>query len=148
MINTKCITYFDMDGPLADWEGSKNKGKNPDQPGFYLNLEPIQEGIEFFKKLASFKETHEVFLLSTGTWDAPWCWTEKRLWVENHIGESAHKRLIISHRKDLNLGDFLIDDRTKNGAGEFNGKLILYGSEEFPDWKAIEEHYKYSRCLI
>ena len=42
--------------------------------------------------------------------------------------------------KNLNKGDFLIDDRTKNGAGEFEGELILFGSEKFPDWKRVCEY--------
>jgi len=39
--------------------------------------------------------------------------------------------------KNLNKGDFLIDDRTKNGAGEFDGELILFGSEKYPDWEKV-----------
>ncbi|MDR2556874.1 MAG: hypothetical protein LBC49_04090, partial [Bacteroidales bacterium] len=48
-----------------------------------------------------------------------------------------YKRLIISHHKNLNRGDYLIDDRTRNGAGEFEGELIQFGSERFPDWKTV-----------
>ena len=36
------------------------------------------------------------------------------------------KRIFLTHRKDLLMGDILIDDRTANGAGEFKGKLILF----------------------
>jgi hypothetical protein len=75
---------------------------------------------------------------SAPSWDNPSSWTEKRLWVEEKLGADAHKRLVLTHRKDLLIGDFLIDDRTKNGAGEFLGKLILFGSSEFPDWSRVE----------
>lgn len=51
-----------------------------------------------------------------------------------------YKRLIISHHKDLNMGDYLIGDRTKNGAGEFRGELIQFGSEKFPDWATVTEY--------
>jgi 5'(3')-deoxyribonucleotidase len=61
--------------------------------------------------------------------------------VQKYFGDDKdsvfYKRLIISHRKDLNRGDFLVDDRTKNGAGEFEGELIQFGSERFPNWKAV-----------
>jgi len=40
----------------------------------------------------------------------------------------------------LNAGDYLIDDRTKRGADKFQGELILFGSDEFPDWKAVLEY--------
>jgi hypothetical protein len=33
--------------------------------------------------------------------------------------------------------DFLIDDRTANGAGEFGENLIQFGSERYPDWESV-----------
>lgn len=54
--------------------------------------------------------------------------------------KQAYKRLIITHHKDLNRGDFLVDDREKNGAGNFEGELILFGSEKFPDWDKVTEY--------
>jgi len=35
------------------------------------------------------------------------------------------------------MGDYLIDDRLKNGADKFQGELIYFGSDQFPDWKAV-----------
>ena len=40
-------------------------------------------------------------------------------------------------RKDLQIGDYLIDDSPRNGAAAFNGKWIHFGSEEFTCWKDI-----------
>jgi 5'(3')-deoxyribonucleotidase len=58
-------------------------------------------------------------------------------WVKKHLGRVAYKRLILSHNKHLNTGDYLIDDREKNGADKFDGELINFGSHEFPDWSAV-----------
>jgi hypothetical protein len=33
--------------------------------------------------------------------------------------------------------DFLIDDRTANGASEFGDNLIQFGSERYPDWESV-----------
>ena len=33
--------------------------------------------------------------------------------------------------------DFLIDDRPNNGAKNFEGKWIHFGSEDFPDWSSV-----------
>ena len=41
--------------------------------------------------------------------------TDKRFWIEDHFGTMFHKKMFITHRKDLLVGDYLIDDRTKNG---------------------------------
>jgi 5'-nucleotidase len=49
--------------------------------------------------------------------------------------------LILSHHKHLNVGDYLIDDRTANGAGKFGGEVdSVYGSEKFPTVKSIENY--------
>ena len=55
-------------------------------------------------------------------------------------GDPAYKRLILTHNKQLNIGDYLIDDRTKNGAGEFTGEHIHFGTEKFPDWKSVLDY--------
>ncbi len=39
--------------------------------------------------------------------------------------------------KNLNIGDFLIDDRTKNGADRFTGEHIHFGTSKFPDWDTV-----------
>ena len=56
---------------------------------------------------------------------------------KKYLGDVAHKRLILSHHKNLNVGDFLVDDRTANGASSFQGKHIHFGSNEFPDWESV-----------
>jgi 5'(3')-deoxyribonucleotidase len=57
---------------------------------------------------------------------------------KKYLGEPVYKRLILSHHKQLNDGHYLIDDRPhKNGAGNFKGELIHFGSERYPNWKAV-----------
>ena len=56
------------------------------------------------------------------------------------MGKSAYKRLILSHNKHLNIGDYLIDDRTANGAGQFRGEHIHFGSDRFPSWGSVIEY--------
>ena len=54
-----------------------------------------------------------------------------------YLGDAAKKRVIVSHNKNLMIGDYLIDDRTANGAGEFKGELIQFGTEKYPNWKEV-----------
>ena len=57
-------------------------------------------------------------------------WDIKLLFLKiNKINSTNHKHLL--------TGDYLIDDRPFNGASEFKGKWIYFGSDEFPDWKSI-----------
>lgn len=119
-----------MDGVLVKYP---EHGK----PKSFLDLEPMEGAIEAFNRLS---ENYDVYIASTAPWSNPNAWMEKRLWVERHLGEKAFKRLILTHRKDLLIGDYLIDDRTANGAGEFKGELIQFGTKDFPNWKCVE-HY-------
>jgi 5'-nucleotidase len=50
--------------------------------------------------------------------------------------------VIFSHNKHLNQGDYLIDDRKANGAGDFKGMHIHFGTDEFPDWAAVLKYLK------
>ena len=67
----------------------------------------------------------------------PSAWSDKLEWVKRYLGDAAYKRLILSHHKDLNRGDFLIDNRTKRGAERFKGEFIQFGAKEYPDWPAV-----------
>ena len=48
---------------------------------------------------------------------------------------------MLTHRKDLNRGAYLVDDREKNGAKEFGERegqeWIHFGSDKFPDWESV-----------
>lgn len=53
------------------------------------------------------------------------------------MDDVLHKRLILSHQKDLLKGDYLIDDRHKHGANTFEGEWIQFGTDPFRDWEAV-----------
>lgn len=97
----------------------------------FEELELIDGAKEAVKELS---EIYDVYFLSTPMWNVPNSFKGKRVWLEKHFGEMATKRLILTHRKDLNIGHYLVDDRLKNGAGEFMGVHIHFGTEKFPNW--------------
>ena len=140
----KEILYFDMDGVLVDYssgitqispEAQKEyQGRLFEVPGVFSLMKPLDGGIDAFETLS---KVYDAYILSTPPWGNPSAWTDKYNWVQNYIGESAHKRLILSHRKDLSRGDYLIDDRTANGAGKFKGEHIHFGTKKFPTWKSV-----------
>tara|TARA_B100000768_G_C11071672_1_gene286857 strand:- start:172 stop:372 length:201 start_codon:yes stop_codon:yes gene_type:complete len=57
-------------------------------------------------------------------------WKDKIDWIHKYFGKEKeillYKRLILSHYKNLNQADYLIDDRKTNGAGEFKGEFIRF----------------------
>jgi len=140
----KKILYIDMDNVLVDFPSSFSKIDNnilekyetnkDDIPGIFSLMKPIDGAIDAFNILS---EIYDTYILSTAPWDNPTAWSDKLQWVKEYLGKNAYKRLILSHHKNLNKGDFLIDDRTKNGADKFDGKLLLFGSEQFPNWASV-----------
>ena len=133
MTFTKTL-YIDMDGVLVDLQS------NLDKQGWHQNVfkdpPPIDGAVEAFNELC-FDEDYDVYILSTAPWNIPNSWTQKRLWVSKYLGAKAHKRLILSNNKSLLRGDILIDDRTANGAGDFQGELIQFGTEKYPNWTEV-----------
>ena len=133
-----------MDNVLVDFPSGVSKlsqevineyESNLDEvPNIFSLMEPLEGAIDSFKILP---QRYDTYILSTAPWENSSAWSDKVKWVQKYLGESAYKRLILTHHKNLNHGDYLIDDRTKNGAGEFKGELIHFGTDKFPDWKSV-----------
>lgn len=119
-------------------EATKAKYKDDEIPGIFSKMLPNKDAIESFNELSKVFDT---YILSTAPWKNPSAWSDKLNWVKKYLGESAYKRLILTHHKDLNRGDFLIDDRPNNGAEEFEGEWVKFGGKDgFPDWIAVKAY--------
>lgn len=148
-----------MDNVLVDFKSGINKlsdrtkkeyeGRLDEIPGIFSLMDPMPFAIESAKILAA---EYDLYVLSTAPWKNPSAWSDKLEWIQNHLGAGKeslfYKRLIISHNKNLNKGDFLIDDRDKNGAKYFSGKLIQFGSKQFPDWHSVIEYFTHKSNLL
>ncbi len=135
--------FIDMDNTLCDYTGkylemqSKSAGDLPypqSQYGFFASLEPLPGAIEAYRAL---EEHYEVYLLTAPSYLNPLCYTEKRVWVEQHLGLETTPNLIICQRKGLLKGDFLIDDHLYP---EFEGKQLHFGWPPYETWKDVLEH--------
>lgn len=133
-----------MDNVLVDFESAfsrldksildKYEENRDDVSGIFALMEPMKDALYAFEILS---KNFDVYILSTAPWKNPSAWSDKLEWVKRYLGENAYKRLIITHHKNLLKGDYLIDDRTKNGASEFGGEFIHFGSEKFLDWEHV-----------
>ena len=153
----KKILYLDMDGVIADFDHAI-KVFVPDlhtadysstshkvdaiceaSPDIFHTLRPIDGAVESVIELF---DLFDVYFLSTPMWNVPQSFTGKRIWLETHFGELAEKRLILTHRKDLNVGHFLVDDSVRNGVDRFSGEHIHFGTEKFLTWKVTLPYLK------
>ena len=139
--------FFDMDGVLVDFQSGIDKlseevkkeyeGRLDEVPGIFSLMDPMPGAINAVHKLA---KHYDVYILSTAPWNNPTAANDKVAWVTRYLDDVFHKRMVITHCKNLCKGDFLIDDREKNGAGQFEGEWIHFGSARFPDWDSVLEY--------
>lgn len=143
--------FIDMDGVLADWDkGIKDLPADvyaeyahihDEIPGLFLNLEPIKGSIE---AVSTLNKHFDLFILSTASWGNSGSLSEKINWIKNlyggEPGSPFYKKVVLTHRKDLLIGDYLIDDREVNGAKEFTGEFIHFGSPKFDSWDSVVQY--------
>ncbi len=140
----KKTLYVDMDNVLVDFPSGIRQltadqlrdydGRLDEVPGIFSLMAPLPGATDAFAELSLL---FDAYVLSTAPWENPSAWSDKLHWVKQHLGKHAYKRLILSHHKNLNAGDFLIDDRTRNGVDRFSGEHIHFGTPSFPDWTAV-----------
>jgi len=135
---------IDMDNVLVDFESGLQKvedeilreyeGRFDEIPDVFSLMPPMRGAVEAHRELS---ELYDTYILSTAPWENPSAWSDKLDWVKQYLGAPAYKRLILSHNKHLNAGDFLVDDRTKNGVDRFGGMHIHFGTPQYPDWHSV-----------
>ena len=140
----KKILYVDMDNVLVDFPSgiskiskqlqSEYEDRLDEVPDIFSLMDPLEGAIDSYKKLS---QKFDTYILSTAPWENSSAWSDKNEWVKKYLGDIAYKRLILSHHKNLNYGDYLIDDRLANGANLFEGEHIHFGSDKFPDWGSV-----------
>ena len=141
--------FIDMDGVIANFEKAAEnvalekgvpKLSRPDLFVNYRNLDVIEGAIEAVAKLNA---DHEVFIASTPPWTRPEVWGHKREWIGEHF-PYLKRKIILTHRKDLLIGDILIDDSRYRGQPDFQGEWFWFNKNwNNKNWEAcIEWIYK------
>ena len=141
--------FIDMDGVIADFESAAEaealvkgvtKLSRPDLFVNYRTLSVIDGAIEAVAKLNA---DHEVFIASTPPWTRPEVWGHKREWIGEYFPD-LKRRIILTHRKYLLIGDILIDDSRYRGQPDFQGEWYWFNKNwNNRNWEAcIEWIYK------
>ncbi len=136
--------FVDMDNVLVDFQSGidqqseetlrEYEGHPDDIPGIFSKMKPVEGAIEAMHEL---QKHYDLYILSTAPWGNPSAWADKVRWVTEHLDDVFYKRMVITHRKDLCQGDYLIDDRGKHGTSEFAGEWLEFGSDKFPNWNSV-----------
>ena len=134
----KLTIFIDMDGVLANFDKAKQshpdfekKGFRPDLTLDFSKFEPMPGALEAVRDLIEMG--HDLFIATTPPWNHPDAWGQKRHWVEEHLPQLKRK-MFLTHRKDLLIGDVLIDDSTYRGQRDFKGTFIHFRPNEGLGW--------------
>ena len=135
--------FIDMDGVIADFEKASNefqkihgKTNRPDLHVNYRDLDVIPLAKSSVECLA---RDFDVFIASTPPWTRPEVWGHKREWIGEHF-PYLKRRIILTHRKDLLIGDILIDDSRWRGQPDFQGEWFWFNQNwKNKNWKACLE---------
>ncbi|WP_305838987.1 5' nucleotidase, NT5C type [Photobacterium leiognathi] len=111
------VIYVDMDDVICDFKKAFDEAilndsqtKHPQsQYGFFADLEPLDGAISAVTAINKSPQ-YEFYILTAPSPRNPLCYTEKRVWVEKHLGYNFVEKLIICSNKGLLKGDILIDD--------------------------------------
>lgn len=145
-----------MDGVLVDFAKAidisfdnnpsyKTKYENePDLiPDIFKDPPPMPGAIEAVSKLVE-SGKYNMFIATTASWDNKEASMHKIAWIKKYFHNIFRKKVVITHRKDQLIGDYLIDDREANGAIDFKGELLQFGWayekqewNKYKNWKEI-----------
>ena len=135
----KKIIYVDMDGVISDFDKAAKEGgwtHRPDKHVDFRNLDLIEDAVSSMIKL---NEDFDIFIATTPPWDRPEVWGQKREWIAEHF-PWLKKKMILTHRKDLLIGDILIDDTRWRGQPDFKGHWYWFNQHwDNRNWKACLE---------
>jgi len=134
----KLTIFIDMDGVLANFDKAKQshpdfekRGFRPDLTLDFSKFEPMPGALEAVRDLIEMG--HDLFIATTPPWNHPDAWGQKRHWVEEHLPQLKRK-MFLTHRKDLLIGDVLIDDSTYRSQRDFKGTFIHFRPNEGLGW--------------
>lgn len=136
------IVYVDMDDTICEFTEARNKAlsRYPQQAypqaqiDFFRKLKPIPGAIESMNALQEF---YDVYILTRPSVQNAFCYTEKRLWVEDHLGIEWCHKLIICPNKALMIGDYLVDDVRWHG---FKGTQIMFDKHGSNNWEFVRNY--------
>ena len=133
-----------MDGVIADFaKGMIEQGLgNNSMPDKYIDYSkiPVKPGAKLAVQ-SLISEGHDVYIASTPPWRQPKAWTDKRLWIQEHFPALARK-VVLTHHKNLLIGDVLVDDSDYRGQPYFRGTWLWFGKQNNKDWNETLKNIK------
>ena len=126
--------------PVIRWIDDRQEGR--ERPIIYITIDTLRDhrGMQHSSAMKAFRfllERYNIYIVANapdydnsyikGVYD----------WVKEVVNVPAYQHLILTNRKDLLYGDYLIDSSDSNGSKGFMSTRIDFGSDTFKTWEEI-----------
>jgi len=126
--------FVNMDNVLADSLSEEDKQDYEMHKMIIDRIDDIPKAINAISELQKY---FDLYLLITDSCNNSSVLSDKVKWITHNLGSMLKEHIIITCRKDLCKGDYLIDGQENKGASDFEGEWIRLGSECYPDWHTV-----------
>ena len=133
-----------MDGVISDFDKEhkrleKEKGSAIHRPDLVVDFRVLDVVDGAGEALRQLNNHFDVFIATTPPWSRPEVWGYKRDWIVKHF-PWLKRKMILTHRKDLLIGDILIDDSRWRGQPDFKGDWFWFNKDwDNKNWEACLE---------
>jgi 5'(3')-deoxyribonucleotidase len=140
----KKIIYVDMDGVISDFDKEhkrleKESGNAIHRPDLVVDFRVLDVVDGAGEALRQLNQDFDVFIATTPPWSRPEVWGYKRDWIVKHF-PWLKRKMFLTHRKDLLIGDILIDDSRWRGQPDFQGDWFWFNKDwDSKNWNACLE---------
>ncbi len=124
--------------PVIQWIDDRQR--NVQKPVLFISLSDriINHSSGFAKAVAALAADYDVHIVAGVPYNTPELCREVMEWCETALGVPVWNRVTITNHKNLLLADYLIDAEPEtNGASDFVGTLIHFGSDTFKTWEDV-----------
>jgi predicted esterase YcpF (UPF0227 family) len=133
--------------PVIQWIDDRQRGIN--RPTVLIAFDDVlryrhngETASAALKAVHFLAQRFEVQFVVSGDSDGWESMEEKRKWLAENIGVPAWDRVSLTTRKDLLLGDYLVDAHPDECRGEgFMGTLVPFGAPNFRDWEETMTYF-------
>ena len=133
-----------MDGVISDFDKEhkrleKESGNAIHRPDLVVDFRVLDLITGAQDALIKLNQDFDIFIATTPPWSRPECWGHKRDWVAKHF-PWLKRKMFLTHRKDLLIGDILIDDSRWRGQPDFQGDWFWFNKDwDTKNWDACLE---------
>ncbi len=128
--------------PVVQWIDDRQR--NIQKPVLFISLGDriINHSSGFAKSVAALAENYDVHIVAGVPYNTPELCQKVVDWCETNLGVPVWNRVTITNHKNLLLADYLIDAEPEvNGAPDFMGTLVHFGSEAFKTWEDVLTYF-------